>query len=160
LNNEIKSEECSAALKTGMENVQKQLHFYHSNLMLLHILALFLAWSYCCYGIASEIGLSPRSRTAVVFGPLLVSVLYICVAYPLVTTLAGGAGTLVVLVMNAACCIQTGLLIPVLLIRMILFTTPSEDEEEKQRCGDSEDGYRRMGDDETVLYVAVPLQVV
>ena len=158
LNNEIKSEECSTALKTGMENVQKQLHFYHSNLMLLHILALFVAWSYYCYAIASEIGLSgiglsSRSRTAVVFGPVLVSVLYICVSYPLVTTLAGGAGLLA----WKAVYFQV-VLTAVLLIRRI-FTTPSEDEEEKQRC-DSEDGYRRMGDDETVLYVAVPLQVV
>ena len=143
LNNEIKSEECSAALKTEMENNQKQLPFY------LHILVLFLAWSYDCYVIASEIGLSPRSRTVVVFGPVLVSVLHICVAYPLVPTLAGRAYIQAV---------TPGLTV-LLLITMILFTIPSEDEEEKQRC-DSEDGYRRMGDDETVLYVAVPLQVV
>jgi hypothetical protein len=40
---------------------------------------------------------------------------------------------------------------------MISIFTPSEDEEEKQRC---EDGYRKMDNGETVLYVAVPAQVV
>jgi hypothetical protein len=97
-----------------------------------------------------------------------VSVLYIHVAYPSVssTILAGGAG---LLAWKAACIkavliavfsirIQTGLT-AVLQITNI-FITPSEDEEEKERC-DSEDGYRRMDNDETVLlYVAVPLQVV
>ena len=39
------------------------------------------------------------------------------------------------------------------------YNDPSEDEEEKQRC-DSEDVYRRMVDDETVLYVSVPLNAV
>jgi hypothetical protein len=155
LNNEIKSEECSAALKFPM---------YYSNFIVLHILppfltlflTLFLTGSYYCYAIASEIGLSPRSKTAVVFGPLLVSVLFIHVTYPLLTTLAGGAAILV-LAMKAASCILTGLM-SVLTITMICI--PSEDEEEKHRCCDSENGYRRMGDDETVLYVAVPLQVV
>jgi hypothetical protein len=61
-----------------------------------------------------------------------VSVLHICVAYPLVPTLAGRAYIQAV---------TPGLTVLLL------------------SC-DSEDGYRRMGDDETVLYVAVPLQVV
>ena len=88
LNNEIKSEECSAA----MENVQKQQlpFFYCSNLtmMLVHVLALFLTWSYYCYAIASVmLCLSPPFKDAVTFGPLFVSVLYTRVApYPVFST--------------------------------------------------------------------------
>ena len=104
------------------------------------------------------VGISPRFRTAVVFGPLLVSFLYIRVAHPLVsTTTLVGAG-LLLLVFRYVFFIQAGLTL-VFLIIMMLFT-PSEYEEEKQQRCDSEDGYRRMVDNETALYVAVPLQVV
>ena len=162
LNNEIKSEECAAALKIGIENVQKQLpFFYYSNLVyvvLLHILALAhcLTLSHCFYLIASEKGLSPRFRTAVVFGPLLVSFLYI-----VSTTLrAGGAGHTTV---SVALNILVGLTVALVVMQttmMMLFTPSEQDEEEKQQRCDSEDGYRRMVDNETALYVAVPLQVV
>jgi len=158
LNNEIKSEECAAALKTGIENVQKQLPFFYCsnlvNLVLLHILAHCLTLSYCFYLIAPEKGLSPRFRDAVTFGPLLVSFLYI-----VSTTLAGaGHTTIASVALNIA---QAGGLAVVVLTIIIVFTPSEQDEEEKQqqRC-DSEDGYHRMNDDETVLYVAVPLQVV
>ena len=158
LNNEIKSEECAAALKTGMENVQKQLpFFYYSNLVhvvLLHILAHCLTLSCIFYLVASEKGLSPRVRTAVVFGPLLVSFLYIVSA----TLRAGGAvHTIASVALNIQAMYLT---VAVMLTTIMLFTPSEQDEEEKQQRCDSEDGYRRMGDDETVLYVAVPLQVV
>ena len=146
LDNKIQSEECSAALKTRMASA-----------IGFHIIAFakLLISSYFCHLWLSEFSLS-RLTLAVVFGSLLVSVIYIYESGPLVSTLDVGMFAL-----DLTSCISGSSVIMILSL-MSTTDTPSgdnkeEDEVEKQWY--EEDGYRNMGDgDETVLYVAVPLQ--
>ena len=79
------------------------------------------------------------------------SILYIRVAHPVVTLENLDTCILVFIIT-----IFIQLWLTVTVVVMIKMFIPSKDDEEKQSC---EDGYRRMGDGETVC-VDVPLQVV
>ena len=165
LDNKIQSEECSAALnKTRMENVtrvtggvsgKEDVGDYYSDLQLsILILAFFLTYSYACHLFLFDYGLS-RCTPPVLFGSLLVSVIYFSVAHPLVSL---GDPRILLQFLITTNFIQL-VVLTIIGVLMIKCFIPSEDEEEKQHY---EDGYRKMGDDETpvLVYVAVPLQVV
>ena len=148
LDNKIQSEECSAALKTRMASA--------IGLCIIAFAKVLIA-SYFCHLCLSKFSLS-RLTPAVVFGSLLVSVIYIYESGPLVSTLDVGMFAL-----DLTACIVQSISFAIMILPLMSTTdTPSgdnkeEDEVEKQWY--EEDGYRKMGDgDETVLYVAVPLQ--